>query len=97
MTPLRPFVLLLLALAGCSVSGCSLIEPPKSPPGSAQRQCEDAADADPRVRDYFGTIPSNTAPLSFTDDYRAFRARVVSDCLRVRSGRPAGGVERLVK
>ena len=91
MTPIRPLLLLL------ALSACSIIEPPQSPPGTVQRQCEDAADADPRVRDYFGTVPSNTDPVFFTDDYRAFRARVVSDCLRIRSGRPKGGVERLVR
>lgn len=86
------FALLVLAL-----SGCSLIEPPEAAPGTPQRLCEDAADSDPKVRDFWATTPSGSNPSEFNDQYRAARARAVAECLRVRSGRPRGGVERLVK
>ena len=87
----------LVLLAVVMVSGCSLFEPPKSAPGTTARLCEDAADADPKLRDYWATTPSNTPPSDFTDDYRHARQGLIADCLRIRSGRPAGGVERPIR
>ena len=92
---MRGFALVIgvLALTGCS----RFFEPSRSPVGTPQRACEDAADADPRLRDFVATQPRKASPNDFTADDPAFRSGLIADCLRNRSGRPGGGVEKVIK
>lgn len=93
----RTTLLPLVAMLSLAVSGCSMFSPPEAASGTPTRLCENAADADPRIRDFWSTQSSNSNPSEFTSKYLAARARVVSECLRVRSGQPKGGVERPIR
>lgn len=68
-----------------------------SPPGTPERACEDAADANPKIRNYNATTGVNGNPLDFEGDYKAARKAAVAECMRVRNGRPAGGVEKPIR
>ncbi len=92
---MRPRHALLLTMV--ILAGCSLFEPKKSPPGTPQRACEDAADADPKVRDYWATTSSNTPPPDFDRGYKIARDRAIAECLRIRAGLPSGGVEKPIR
>jgi hypothetical protein len=81
-------LLLLAALAGCSQSE------PKSPPGTPQRECEDAAEADTSLNNY----AAQRAPANNLDGYdrmlAELRRQSVARCLLLRGVLPPGGVER---
>ncbi len=82
------------------MTGCSMFSPsgtPASEPGSAERACEDAADQDPAVRNFWGHSPANLPAGTFTEGYQAARRNAVVDCMRIRSGRPKGGVEKVIQ
>jgi hypothetical protein len=80
------------------LSGCGLFDAdPKSAPGTPQRTCEDAADTDPKVRNFWSNAGSNANPIDFTEEYKSKREDAIRECLRIRSGRPAGGVEKVIK
>ncbi len=89
--------LVALVTACLLLSGCSLILPKEAPPGTAERSCEDKADAEPAVRNFNATRGVNANPVDFTEEYRAARAAAVAECLRVRNGRPKGGVEKVIR
>ena len=88
-----------LAAALAVLAGCGTDEKPKvSAPGTVERACEDAADADPNVKHYWARSGgSNANPLNFAEDYKAARDAAIYECLRVRNGRPKGGVEKVIR
>lgn len=87
----------LLACLALSLSGCGLFGQgdKKSPLGTPERACEDAADADPKLHDFWATTPATADPATFPKAYQEERQRLITECLRIRSGRPKGGVERV--
>lgn len=89
----------LLAAALVVLAGCGSVEKPaRSEPGTVERACEDAADADPKVKNFWAVSGgSNANPLNFNEGYKAARDASIFECLRVRNGRPKGGVEKVLK
>ncbi len=85
---------LLPVMLSLALGGCSLFRPSEAAHGTPLRSCEDTADADPRVHDFWATTSSTANPNSFNAEYQAARAKVVNECMRLRSGRPLGGVEK---
>jgi hypothetical protein len=89
---------LMLTAALCVLAACGETKPKLSEPGTPERICEDAADADPRVRNllkYEGGVNAN--PNEFHADYKSAREDAIRECRRVRTGRPKGGVEKVLK
>lgn len=82
----------LLLLTACGSPGLE-----HSAPGTPERICEDAADADPKVRNFNATTGVNGNPLDFNEKYIAARTSAVAECLRIRNGRPKGGVEKFIR
>lgn len=91
---MKALLLLLPLLAACSAFG-----PTKSEPGTPQRQCEDAADADPKIHNFWSTTPSSLGTDAFQDAYKAARDASIRQCLRARSGfkSTGGGVEKPIR
>lgn len=81
----------LLALAGCAS-----LNPPLAAAGTPERACQEAADANPALRNFASTMAPNANPNSFYEDYLAKRKQLVDDCLAVRTGRPRGGVQKVL-
>ena len=88
-----------LVAAFTVLAGCGTVQKPaRSEPGTVERACEDAVDADPKVKNYWASSGgSNANPLNFNEDYKAARDAAMFECLRVRNGRPKGGVEKIMK
>ena len=88
-----------LAAAFAVLAGCGSVEKPvRSGLGTVERACEEAADTDPKVKNYWATSGgSNANALNFNEDYKAARDASIYECLRVRNGRPKGGVEKVLK
>ncbi len=85
----RLMLLGLLVLTGCQSYG-----PPPSPPGSVERGCEDAADVDPRLKNFARNNYNSQAAEDYSSQYFAYRKRLISQCLSTRNGKPQGGVEK---
>jgi hypothetical protein len=79
------------------LAGCSIFETPRSAPGTPERSCEDAADADPRIKHYAEMNPTPYDPGKFTAAYEAARQQLIDQCVRVRKGLPQGGVEKVIQ
>jgi len=93
---LRPLSLLLVltALAGCSSLDLSN-GAAKSAPGTPQRACEDAAEADTTLNQRAAELTPASKPGSYAALVQQLRAESVQQCLRQRGIVPPGGVERV--
>jgi len=89
--PLLPALAVLLSLAGCAA-----FHPPQAEPGTPLRACQDAADANPVLDNFVRKDPRASNPNDFYDLYLAKRQELVNDCMAVRSGRPRGGVQKVL-
>ncbi len=92
---MRSIVFLGVALLLLTACGGTSLQ--RSNPGTPERACEDAADSDPKVRDFNATTGVNGNPLDFSEDYKAARNAAVVECMRIRDGRPKGGVEKVIR
>ncbi len=89
-------IVLLAALAGCSMSSLELGQDgPSYPAGSPQRACQDYANADTSLNQY----AAERAAPNGENTYQALLARGRRDafnrCLVQRGLMPQGGVERV--
>ena len=92
MKSLLPLAASLLLLTACGSRGLE-----HSAPGTSERICEDAADSDPKVRNFNATTGVNGNPLDFNEEYATARKSAVAECMRIRNGRPKGGVEKYIR
>ena len=86
---------LLVGLTGCSVFSAD--NSSKAAPGTALRECEDAAEADTSLNKYAAENASATpgAANSYDNILDHLRQKSVDSCLQRRGTLPRGGVERL--
>jgi len=89
-----PLLISLAALAGCSAFNAPF-STPKSAPGTPQRVCEDAAEADRSLNDQAVAMTAAARPGEFSQNLDALRRQSVMQCLQQRSVTRGGGVDKV--
>jgi hypothetical protein len=79
------------------LAGCNPIVPPRLDLGPQQPACEKAADTDPTVKALYVQMVTAPVPQNFQAGYNVARDKYIRECVRTRSGLPAGGVEPVNK
>jgi len=88
----------LAAMAMLTLAGCNpMLPPPKPDLGPEQPACEKAADADPNIKALYVQMATAPVPQNFKEGYNTARNKYIRECVRTRSGLPAGGVEPVKK
>jgi len=83
----------LAALAGCSTFDVAAA--PQSLPGTPQRACEDAAEADHSLNDQALAMTSAARPGEFSQNLAALRHQFAVQCMQQRSVTRGGGVDKV--
>jgi len=87
----------LAALAGCSAFDAvqSPLSTQKSAPGTPQRACEDAAEADHSLNDQALAITDNAHPGEFSQNLATLRQQSVLLCMRQYGMARRDGVDKV--